>query len=506
MTPREQPIAPVEEYAAALEQTHAIVQDLNGTIVNWTRGAEAMYGWTRDEALGCNSHELLDVCLPQPLEKIRAALLETGNWTGEFQQRCRDGTKIWVVGRWTLLRDAAGEPLSVIKLNNDITALKNSESALRASEATARSFFENATPGILTADREGRIVDANAMAIGLFGYPREELIGSPAEMLLPEALRDRHIGHRAGYALRPRARPMGQGMDLVARRKDGSVFPVEISLSFVAEHQGGGLVIAYISDISARKQSEQERENLIRRLESALAEKTVLLKEVHHRVKNNLAVIAGLLGMHAEAMDGDRSARALEESQQRVASMALIHEYLYSTEHLDRVNFGKYLEELAHELFVTYALEPELISVTVDAEEIDLGVHRAIPCGLIFNELFSNALKYAFPDGRNGRISICFARLESGDLVLSCADDGVGIPATFDWQNSQSVGLRVVRILAGQIDGTLTLDRTGGGTRFELTFPPFARNAMPPDKLEAWSARDARDPSHSLSRSASGSP
>lgn len=514
---REQMIAGLEEYADALDQTHTIVQKLDGTILQWTQGAHELYGWTREEALGRNSHELLDASLPQPLEEIRARLLESGSWTGEFQQRCRSGSKLWVVGRWTLHRNAAGEPVSVIKINNDITALKNSEKALRASETAARSFFEHATHGFLTADQQGRIADANAMALGLFGYTRQELIGSSVDMLLPERLRARHIGHRASYALRPHARPMGLGMDLVARRRDGSEFPVEISLSFLTEHHTGGLVIVSITDISARKQLERERENLIGRLESALDEKTVLLKEVHHRVKNNLAVIAGLLGMHADVMGDDRSARALEESQQRVGSMALIHEYLYSTEHLDRVNFGRYIDQLAHELCVSYALEPDLVRVTVDAEDIDLGVHRAIPCGLILNELFSNALKYAFPDGRAGTIEVRFARLDSGDLSLSVKDDGIGIPSAFDWENSHSVGLRVVRILARQIDGRLTLDRTGDGTHFALVFPPAARQpntqaegsvvrGKEDSNLESWSEPDGRDPSRSLLRSASASP
>ena len=501
------PASGPEFHAAALEHTHAIVQNLDGKILNWTRGAEALYGWTAEEALGRNSHELLDVSLPQSLDEIRATLFQKGSWTGEFQQSCRDGSRIWVVGHWTLLRNDAGTPVAVIKLNNDITALKNSENALRTSEATVRSLFENATPGILTADESGRIVNVNAMALGLFGYTRSELIGAPVELLLPESLRGQHVAHRAGFALRPRARPMGQGMNLVARRKDGSEFPVEISLSYVAEHGSGGLVIAFVSDISVRRRLESERENLIARLEWALAEKTVLLKEVHHRVKNNLAVIAGLLGMQADAISDSRAGIALAESQQRVASMALIHEYLYSTEHLDRVNFGKYIDELAHELCSTYALQPELIRVVLEAEDIDLGVHRAIPCGLILNELFSNALKYAFPEGRSGTVTVQFSRLESGDLTLSVSDDGVGIPAGMDWENSQSVGLRVVRILARQIDGRLTLSRTGGGTTFEIVFPPFARTAVTPaSKLESWSEPDGSGRSHSLSRSASGSP
>jgi two-component sensor histidine kinase len=184
--------------------------------------------------------------------------------------------------------------------------------------------------------------------------------------------------------------------------------------------------------------------------------------------------------------------------------MALIHEYLYSTDHLDRVNFGSYIEQLAHEIFSSYALGPDRVSVKIEAEDIDLGVHRAIPCGLILNELFSNALKYAFPGGRPGMIRVLFARLESGDLTLSVEDNGVGLPAGFDWENSASVGLRVVRILAHQIDGTVTLDRGTDGTRFSVEFPPSA-SVTPTSKVESWSEQGGSAPSRSLLRSASAS-
>jgi PAS domain S-box-containing protein len=350
----------------------------------------------------------------------------------------------------------------------DLTEHKRNQELYRTSEATSRSLFENASQGILTVDREGRIVDANAMAQRQFGYSGAEMIGEPVEMLLPESFRAHHIGHRTGYALKPYTRPKGQGMDLVARRKGGSEFPVEISLSFVAEHQGGGLAMAFISDITARKQANQERDRLIARLEGALAEKTVLLKEVHHRVKNNLAVIAGLLGMQADAVEDERLTMALEKSQQRVTSMAMVHEYLYATEHLDRVNFGKYVLELSNELCASYLIS-DLVIIAIEAEEIDLPVDRAIPCGLILNELLSNALKYGFPGGRSGKVTVRFARLETGELSLSCQDDGIGVLESFDWQHSGSLGLKIVQILTKQLDGELTLERSGG-TRFELRF------------------------------------
>jgi two-component sensor histidine kinase len=187
-------------------------------------------------------------------------------------------------------------------------------------------------------------------------------------------------------------------------------------------------------------------------------------------VKNNLAVIAGLLSMQSDALDDERASVALSESQRRVMSMALIHEYLYATEHLDRVNFGRYVQQLSSELSASYAVESDLVTVRVEAEEIDLPVHRAIPCGLILNELLSNAFKYAFRDGRSGEIVVRFAREDAEMLILSCTDDGVGIPETFDWENPKSLGLRIIAILAKQVDGKLTLDRAHGGSRFELRF------------------------------------
>ena len=470
--------AHLAEFAATLDKAQIIVEKLDGTILFWNSGAESLYGWSRAEALGRKTHELLAAELPQPPEEIQAELLESGSWRGEFRQRCRDGSPIWVASSMALHRNAEGLPTSVVKVNNDITALKSAVEALRTSEATVRALFENASQGILTADPVGRILNANGTVEALFGYRRDELIGASVDMLLPENLRGPHARHRAHYSLNPTARPMGKGVDLVGRRKDGSEFPVEISLSSVAEGMSGA-TMAFISDVTARRQASLERESRAR-LEGALSEKTVLIKEVHHRVKNNLAVIAGLLGMQADTLEDERARAALGESQQRVLSMALIHEYLYATEHLDRVNFGQYVHQLASELCASFAVDLDLIGVAVDAEEIELPVQLAIPCGLILNELLCNALKYAFPDGRSGGIVVRFGRIESGELSLSCQDDGVGMPETFDWEHPQSLGLRIVRILTKQIDGTLTFADSGGRTQFQLRFPAAIGDAYRP--------------------------
>ena len=353
------------EFAAVLDQTHTVIHKLDGTILYWNSGAESLYGWSREAAIGRKIHELLKTEYARPLEEIQAELLKHDKWSGECRQHCRDGSAIWVASFLSVRRDTEGEPVSVVRMSNDITELKRTTEALRISEATARSLFENASQGILTVDREGRIVDANDMVQTLFGYGHAALIGASVETLLPERFRSPHISLRAAYALHPHTRPVGEVPDLVGRRSDGSEFPAEISLSYLPDHHGDGLTIAFISDITARKQASQIQEDLIVRLEDALSEKTVLLKEVHHRVKNNLAVIAGLLGMQANAHEDKGAKRALEESQQRVQSMALIHEYLYATERLDRVNFGEYVRQLANELCTSYAISRPIWSASL---------------------------------------------------------------------------------------------------------------------------------------------
>jgi PAS domain S-box-containing protein len=459
------------EFAATLDYAQIIVQDFSGKIVFWNSGSETLYGWTRAEAVGQDTHELLKTELPLPYSEIQRILLRDGNWSGEVLQRARDGSALWVASYWALRRDEAGKPVSIVRVNNDITALKRVDEALRKSEATTRSLFENAGQGIVTVNSGGLIVNANAMAQRLFGYGADELIGMTVDALLPENARQRHGRHREAFVREPHARPMGQGLELVGQRRDGSEFPVEISLSYVAEGYDRVLSIAFISDITARQRASREREELIAQLKTALGEKTVLLKEVHHRVKNNLAVIAGLLAMQAENLEDERAITSLGESERRVMSMALIHEFLYANDNLDRVDFGTYVEQLSGELYASYAIEPDLVGFDTETEKIDLPINMAVPCALILNELLSNALKYAFPGGRSGTILVRFARTGDTELALSCEDNGVGIPEGFDWENPKSLGLRIIAILTKQVDGRM-LRRTGhAGTKFELQFP-----------------------------------
>ena len=210
----------------------------------------------------------------------------------------------------------------------------------------------------------------------------------------------------------------------------------------------------------------QERD----RLSQSLAEKEVLLKEVHHRVKNNLQVIASLLRLQSDALENYELAAALRDSQHRVESMAMIHEQLYEASDLREVDLAKNARQLLTNLFDSYGVDPARIAGEVITPPLVLGVNQAIPAGLILNELISNAIKHAFPEPRRGMLRISVERL-GACVTLSVADNGVGIPAGYEARSGKSLGLQIVKILVRQLRGELAIETSEAGTTFQVRFP-----------------------------------
>ncbi len=218
------------------------------------------------------------------------------------------------------------------------------------------------------------------------------------------------------------------------------------------------------------RREADERQAAMQRLSASLAEKEVLLREIHHRVKNNLQVISSMFNLQAGRIKDPQVIEVLRESQNRLRSMGLIHERLYRSEDLSQVDFSGYIESLAAFLFQAYRFDARQVNLNLDVEPIDLPIDTAVPCGLLLNELIANALKHAFPAGRRGSLWVELKRLPDKNILLRVADDGIGMPMTADLSAGPSMGMTLVRALADQLDGELEIRRENG-TEFLLRFP-----------------------------------
>jgi two-component sensor histidine kinase len=252
-------------------------------------------------------------------------------------------------------------------------------------------------------------------------------------------------------------------------RKDGGIVDVMIDCDATVDDAGRRITLSVLRDVTDQKRTEQQ-------LNASLQEKEVLLKEIHHRVKNNMQVISSLLSLQATYIKDGQIRNIFSESCDRVRSMALIHEKLYNSANLAQVNFSEYTRSLAAGIFRSCATSPRRIRLDIAVEEIFLGVDMAIPCGLILNELISNCLKHAFPRGRHGVICIDLASVAGGGVRLTVSDDGAGFPEGLDFRAAGSLGLRLVNMLVAQLHGTIE-KLPGTGTILSITIREPARRS-----------------------------
>lgn len=328
-----------------------------------------------------------------------------------------------------------------------------------------RVFIEAAPDAILVIDSQGFIVIQNSLAEQMFKYDSAQLVNKTLEFLVPERYRSRHGGYVSQYFENPRTRPMGQGRSLSGLKSDGSEFPIEVSLSPV-KSDDKLYVISIIRDITERKKVEEQ-------LQANLREKEVLLKEIHHRVKNNLQVTSSLLRLQYEKIENPETKEMFVESQRRIRSMALIHEKLYQSNDISKINFNEYLLSLGQILLSSFGVTQNTVEILVNGDIVNFSIEMAVPCGLIINEVISNCLKHAFAEKKTGKILIQIQSLKES-VIISVCDNGVGFPSAFDFENSSTLGLRLVKQLSKQVDGIISFKNENGAC-VELKLPGVNR-------------------------------
>ncbi len=323
-------------------------------------------------------------------------------------------------------------------------------------------IFDIAEDAIISIDEGQQIVMFNQGAEKMFGFRAHEVFGQPLDMLLPQRFAETHRTDVAAFGQSPMAaRRMGERGRIAGRRKDGTEFPADASISKV-DLEGVRIYSVILRDMTEQVTAEQ-------RIKAALLEKEVLLKEIHHRVKNNLQVVSSLLSLQSRGVQDEATRQMFKESQNRVQSMALIHEQLYQSKSLAELDFPAYIKQLVSHLFRSHQISSSRIELKTKVDDVQLGVEIAIPCGLIINELVTNALKHAFPADCGGKIEIELKQREDR-LMLCVRDNGVGLPEEIGLRNSETIGLRLVRSLVMQLEGKARIQRSEG-TAIQITFP-----------------------------------
>ena len=329
------------------------------------------------------------------------------------------------------------------------------EQALEESEMRYRHLFEGIEDAVLVHDALGRCLDCNEATLRSFGYSREEFRRlNTTDIVHPDFHQLQRDGQDRIWAGETTV------AESVYRCKDGRSIPVEVNARRM-EYMGEAAILAVVRDVTERRLAEEQ-------LRASLREKDVLLREIHHRVKNNLQIVSYLLLLQAGHVKDEQVVEMFEDSRERIHSMALVHEKLYGSRDLSRIDFGQYTSELVAHIFRSYRAQGRGIALKMDLADVTLGIEAATPCGLILSELASNALKHAFPDGRAGEVRICLAE-SKGRIALTVADTGIGFPPDLDFRSTQSLGLQLVGMLVEQLDGTIDLVRNGG-TAFHVEF------------------------------------
>jgi len=333
------------------------------------------------------------------------------------------------------------------------------QEAIKRAEKHFRLVIEMAPNAMIMVEANGCIGLVNSQAEKMFGYERHELLNLPVEVLMPDRFRGGHERWRGAFFDEPSIREMAAGRELVGLRKDGSEVPIEIALNPISSPEGQ-FVLASIADITDRKLAEAT-------LKRSLTEKLAMLQEVHHRAKNNLQIISSLLSLQASSLEDQAAVAKLQDSERRLMAMAIVHEQLYGRDDMSSIDLAEYIRQLTANLCASFARPNSSFTHRLELTPVILTAGQAVPCGLLLNELITNALKYAYPKGE-GEVAVLLC-LNGDSVSLTVADRGVGLPVDLDWKTTPSLGMTIIRILTEQLEGKIECD-TANGVRFTVRF------------------------------------
>jgi PAS domain S-box-containing protein len=455
---RDKASALAERFQHGFENTRdaLVITGLDGKIVDWNPTAEKLFGYTRSEAVGRSFVETCEHWRHQNLSSVISVIQKEAYWENVIAFLGPTGVEITA--------EASGFPVAgdgdqlFMFVIRDITWRKQAEEALQEASCRFDAFIQNSSSAfwMMAADTK-KLLYASPAFGAIAGLPPPSSTEQWRSMIHP----DDYESYLANVAT------FYQGVS--ARYKyriilaDGRIRWVQSHAFPVRDAQGE------IYRFAGLLEDVTEREEAVAKMRSALAEKEVLLKEIHHRVKNNLQIISSLLRLQAASTPDQNSIVALQESRTRVETIALLHEYLHQAENLSEIEFSTYIRRLTTKLMSTNQSSGEAVEVDFDLEPVTLDSQTTVLCGLILNELVSNSLRHAFPGGRKGKIRIRL-RTVSGKAVMSIGDNGIGLPTGFDPQQVDTLGLRLVQRLARQLKGTFSISN-GSGVNVQIQFP-----------------------------------
>lgn len=448
------------------------VLSLDGTLENANRAPLEAAGIKMDEVIGKKFWDCYWWSYsPAVQQQVRTAVEQAVE--GEVSRfdivvRMAGDSRMTIDFMLAPLRDNHGVITHLIPSGIDISARKRSEDALRNSEMRFRQAVEAVPDGLMMVDRGGMIRLVNTRLESMFGYSREELLGANMAMLMPLAARGMHQQLMTTYLMEPQARPMANRRTLYALRKDQSQFPCEIGLNPL-EVEGQLHILTSVSDVSEKVQA-----NLL--IEKALKEKTILLGEVHHRVKNNLQVISSLLNLQSRNAVPEIRA-ALTDSQNHVRTMAMIHQLLYERQDFSHIPLFAYLERLCQLLQSSLAgATTAKLVLQNQTDDIALGLQQSVPLGLLVNEIVSNAFKHAFHGMSDGCLQVTLMG-DASKTLLVLQDNGCGLPADLVPGETDTMGFQLIPMLAEQLHAQLDISvPDAGGTRFSIHFSSSGRD------------------------------